>query len=100
MAGKQFEIDIEGTTQKKALFKCDEFICYIDDVETIIEKLNELNDENEQLISMNNNLAKAIFKDIEFTEEDFQQAWEECKEEIKNIFDELFEEMIGGKKND
>lgn len=46
---KRFEIDVEGTTQENALFKGDEFICYADDVETIIEKLNELNDENETL---------------------------------------------------
>lgn len=98
---KRFEIDVEKTTQENALFKGDEFICYADDVETIIEKLNELNDENEQLISMNNDLAKAVFKDIEFTEEDFQQVWEEYKEELKNKpFSELFKEMIGGKKND
>lgn len=47
---KRFEIDVEGTTQENALFKADEFICYADDVETIIEKLNELNNENEYLI--------------------------------------------------
>lgn len=98
---KRFEIDVEGITQENALFKGDEFICYVDDIETIIKKLNELNEENEQLISMNNDLAKAVFKDIEFTEEDFQQAWEEYKEELKNKpFSELFKEMIGGKKND
>lgn len=47
---ERFEIDVEGTTQENALFKGDEFICYADDIETIIEKLNELNDENEHLI--------------------------------------------------
>ena len=54
-----------------------------------------LRKENEELISINNNLAKVVFKDVNFTEEDLQQAWEEYKEEIKNkSFSELFEEMI------
>lgn len=46
---ERFEIDVEGTTQENALFQGDEFLCYADDVEAIIEKLNELNDENERL---------------------------------------------------
>ena len=47
---------------------------------------------------MNNELAKALLKNVEFTEEDLQQAWEEYKEELKNkTFSEILEEIIGGK---
>lgn len=47
---KHFVIDVEGTTQENALFQGDDFICYADDVETMVEKLNELKSERDYYI--------------------------------------------------
>ena len=54
---KQFEIDIEETTQENAVFQGDDFLCYTNDIETLVDKLNELNNENEYLIKKRGNLA-------------------------------------------
>lgn len=77
----------------------------VDEAKFITDELNKvyienvkLQNENKKLTSMNNELAKALLKDVDFTEEDLLQAWEEYKEELKNkTFSELLEETIGGK---
>lgn len=46
---KRFIIDVEDEFQENAVFFGDEFICFEDDSESLVEKLNELSEENRKL---------------------------------------------------
>ena len=46
---KRFTIDVEETTQENALFENDKFVCFEDDTDEYLKKINELADENEGL---------------------------------------------------
>lgn len=58
MTGKRFTIDVEETTQENALFENDKFVCFEDDTDEYLKKINEMSDENEQL-KKENNILKA-----------------------------------------
>ena len=49
MTGKRFTIDVEENTQENALFEDDKFVCFEDDTDEYLKKINEMSDENEQL---------------------------------------------------
>jgi len=49
MTGKRFTIDVEENTQENALFEEDKFVCFEDDTDEYLKKINEMSDENEQL---------------------------------------------------
>ena len=46
---KRFFIDVEDITQENAVFEDGNCYCFEDDSEALVERLNELADENEQL---------------------------------------------------
>ena len=49
MTEKHFTIDVEENTQENALFEDDKFVCFEDDTDEYLKKINEMSDENEQL---------------------------------------------------
>ena len=49
MTEKRFTIDVEETTQENALFENGKFVCFEDDTDEYLKKINEMSDENEQL---------------------------------------------------
>ena len=49
MTRKRFTIDVEENTQENALFEDDKFVCFEDDTDEYLKKINEMLDENEQL---------------------------------------------------
>lgn len=48
-ANKRFIIDVEETTQENALFENGKFVCFEDDTDEYLKKINELADGNERL---------------------------------------------------
>lgn len=46
---KRFIIDVEEEYQENAVFFGEEFLCFEDDSESLVSKLNELKEENERL---------------------------------------------------
>ena len=65
MTGKRFTIDVEENTQENALFEDDKFVCFEDDTDEYLKKINEMSDENEELKSKNRGLQSElqIFKE-------------------------------------
>ena len=49
MAEKRFTIDVETENYENAYFEDDKFLCYEDDYDAILKRLNELYEENEWL---------------------------------------------------
>ena len=46
---KRFTIDVETENYENAYFEDDKFLCYEDDYDAILNRLNELAEENQQL---------------------------------------------------
>lgn len=49
MIGDWFKIDVDEETQENAIFKDDNFICFEDDSEKLVEQLNALYKEKESM---------------------------------------------------
>ena len=49
MTEKRFTIDVETENYENAYFENDKFLCYEDDYDTILKRLNELAEENKGL---------------------------------------------------
>ena len=69
MAGKRFTIDVETENVVYAYFENDNFLCYEDDYDSILQKMNDLADEynhlkeeNEQLKNICRNLISEVNK--------------------------------------
>ena len=45
MEFKKFIIDVDENTRENAVFYGDDFVCFEDDIDSLLEKLNELNSE-------------------------------------------------------
>ena len=45
MEFKKFIIDVDENTQEKAVYYGDDFVCFEDDIDSLLTKLNELNGE-------------------------------------------------------
>ena len=60
MTEKQFTIDVETENYENAYFENDKFLCYEDDYDAILNRLNELAEENEQLKKENYELHKRL----------------------------------------
>ena len=49
MTEKRFTIDVETENYENAYFENDKFLCYEDDYDAILKRLNELAEENQQI---------------------------------------------------
>lgn len=92
---KRFIIDVEETTQENALFENGKFVCFEDDTDEYLKKINEMSDENEQLKqtietqNFNYDNAKSIIHDSENQIRKLKKENEQLKEEIKDLNDVL-----------
>lgn len=57
---KRFTIDVETENYENAYFENDKFLCYEDDYDAILNRLNELNEENEWLKSKLESAEKVL----------------------------------------
>ena len=62
MTAKRFTIDVETENYENAYFENDKFLCYEDDYDAILKRLNELAEENQD------NKAMIEFLDTENTQ--------------------------------
>ena len=88
---KRFIIDVEETTQENALFENGKFVCFEDDTDEYLEKINELADENEQL----KHRIKKLQNDLNNYSEIFNELNglidenEQLKQEIETLHEQL-----------
>lgn len=81
---KRFTIDVEETTQENALFENDKFVCFEDDTDEYLKKINEISDENEQLKHDVTVLIQA--------NQDYRKENEQLKQ-LVNIADDLIDKL-------
>lgn len=83
MTEKRFTIDVEETTQENALFENGKFVCFEDDTDEYLKKINEMSDENEQLKIRNK--GKQAFMDKQ--DKIIRLLYNQCKD-FKEILDD------------
>ena len=60
MNEKRFTIDVEETTQENALFENGKFVCFEDDTDEYLKKINEMSDKIVQLKQFQEQVASVI----------------------------------------
>ena len=81
MTEKRFRLNLEDLSDNNKVLDNEEFYCYEDNSDALIDKLNELSDENEQLKQREETLLNEIkdFQDILSSKEEL------CLKYVRNI---------------
>ena len=106
MTEKRFTIDVETENYENAYFEDDKFLCYEDDYDAILNRLNELHEEKTilelQLKSATNEIKKFISeintltdtchnccKEIREENEQLKQSYKEFEDECQSTFNAM-----------
>ena len=74
---KRFTIDVETENYENAYFEDDKFLCYEDDYDAILNRLNELAEENKQL---QNEIARLQLINNKLKDKDYTNYKEKIQE--------------------
>ena len=88
-ANKRFIIDVEETTQENALFENGKFVCFEDDTDEYLKKINELADENEQLKKGMIGVVDRYIKNVECNPPSSVRTYGKIKGALVNIREDL-----------
>lgn len=95
MTAKRFTIDVETENYENAYFENDKFLCYEDDYDAILNRLNELAEENEQLKTFREqniqeyNKLKKVCNDCKLENEQLKERIKELQKESYGNLDGL-----------
>lgn len=71
---KRFIIDVEELAHENAIFEYDtnsddyDFVCYEDDFDNILKRMNELSEENEKLKQENQGIQDKVMRLLDYVE--------------------------------